>query len=106
MGILNWFWGSKKDTNSIATAPNPDLKSESPSTTTTAEVSPGMNGAMKVRRPDPVAGLTIFEFGSVAAAADKVTLTGFCPVSEELAPCHWEILPATDSEAPQVRVVF
>lgn len=104
MGILSLFWGSKKDTNSIATAPKPDLKSESPPST--AEVSPGMNGAMEVPRPDPVPGITIFEFGSIAATGDKVTLTGYCPVSEELAPCRWEILPATDPEAPQFRVVF
>ncbi|CDP12943.1 unnamed protein product [Coffea canephora] len=31
---------------------------------------------------------------------------GFCPVSDELEPCRWEILPAQGSDAPQFRVVF
>lgn len=70
---------------------------------TTASEVPGMNGAVEVPR---AANVTVFEFGSVAATADKVTLTGFCPVSDELEPCRWEILPATDSDAPQFRVVF
>ncbi|KAI3892133.1 hypothetical protein MKW92_053119 [Papaver armeniacum] len=62
-----------------------------------------MNGAMEVPRP---ADVTVFEFGSAAVSADKVTLAGYCTVSEELEPCRWEILPGTTSEAPQFRVVF
>ncbi|GFP84287.1 hypothetical protein PHJA_000572400 [Phtheirospermum japonicum] len=65
-----------------------------------------MNGAVKVRKPPVAADVSVFEFGSVAASADKVTLAGFCPVSEELEPCRWEILPASGSDAPQFRVVF
>ncbi|CDP12954.1 unnamed protein product [Coffea canephora] len=66
-----------------------------------------MNGAVEVRRRGPPpADITVFEFGSVAASADKVTLAGFCPVSDELEPCRWEILPAQGSDAPQFRVVF
>ncbi|GAB4857756.1 hypothetical protein Ancab_015664 [Ancistrocladus abbreviatus] len=64
----------------------------------------GMNGAVEV--PRPTIDVTVFEFGSVAASTDKVTLAGYCPVSDELEPCHWEILPAKDSDAPQFRVVF
>eukprot|EP00270_Netrium_digitus_P012868 TRINITY_DN4225_c0_g1_i2.p1 TRINITY_DN4225_c0_g1~~TRINITY_DN4225_c0_g1_i2.p1 ORF type:complete len:117 (-),score=18.64 TRINITY_DN4225_c0_g1_i2:280-630(-) len=56
---------------------------------------------------------SVFEFGSARAAAgrggggaDGITLAGFCPVSDELEPCRWEILPAGSSEAPQFRIVF
>ncbi|KAK7854236.1 hypothetical protein CFP56_032908 [Quercus suber] len=56
--------------------------------------------------PRRLADVTVFEFGSVTASADKVTLAGFCPVSDELEPCRWEILPASSSDAPQFRVVF
>ncbi|GAB4857769.1 hypothetical protein Ancab_015677, partial [Ancistrocladus abbreviatus] len=61
----------------------------------------GMNRAVEV--PRPPTDVTVFEFGSVAASTDKVTLAGYCPVSDELEPCHWEILPAKDSDAPQFR---
>ncbi|CDP21856.1 unnamed protein product [Coffea canephora] len=81
-------------------------KSEPVKTQSASEV-PGMNGAVEVRRPGPPpADITVFEFGSLAASADKVTLAGFCPVSDELEPCRWEILPAKGSDAPQFRVVF
>ena len=48
----------------------------------------------------------MFEFGSVAASGDRMTLAGYCPVSEDLEPCRWEIIPASGSDAPQFRVVF
>ncbi|GAB4857763.1 hypothetical protein Ancab_015671 [Ancistrocladus abbreviatus] len=64
----------------------------------------GMNRAVEVPRPST--DITVFEFGSVAASTDKVTLAGYCPVSNELEPCHWEILPAKDSDAPQFRFVL
>ncbi|GAB4857761.1 hypothetical protein Ancab_015669 [Ancistrocladus abbreviatus] len=57
-----------------------------------------MNGAVEVPRP-PI-DITIFEFRSVVASTDKVTLAGYCPVSDELEPYHWEILPTKDSDAP------
>lgn len=96
MGILSWFRGSPK--------PQAEPKSTAltPKSIAANEV-PGMNGAVEVPRPDNV---TVFEFGSVAATADKVTLAGYCPVSDELEPCRWEILPASGSDAPQFRVVF
>ncbi|KAL7126156.1 hypothetical protein ABFS83_14G166600 [Erythranthe nasuta] len=104
MGILSWFFNkgnnsTAKKEESVRTA-KPDPKSESVGV-------PGMNGAVEVRRPDPPAvDVSVFEFGSVAASADKVTLAGYCPVSEELEPCRWEILSASGSDAPQFRVVF
>ncbi|KAL2536713.1 hypothetical protein Fot_18180 [Forsythia ovata] len=102
MGILSWFSkGSNNNKRDDAPADKSDPRPQSVS----SEV-PGMNGAMEVRRPVPSADLSIFEFGSVAASADKVTVTGYCPVSDELEPCRWEILPASGSEAPQFRVVF
>ncbi|XP_023923042.2 LOW QUALITY PROTEIN: uncharacterized protein LOC112034452 [Quercus suber] len=100
MGLLSWFKGSPQPQQ-----PKPVSESESkpkPTTKSPAEV-PGMNGAVEVRR---LADVTVFEFGSVTASADKVTLAGFCPVSDELEPCRWEILPASSSDAPQFRVVF
>lgn len=99
MGILSWFTGGNTTTKKeepTKTDPKPEA----------VEV-PGLNGAVEVRRPDrPVADVSVFEFGSVAASADKVTLAGYCPVSDDLEPCRWEILPASGSDAPQFRVVF
>ncbi|KAM5573279.1 hypothetical protein ABKV19_013023 [Rosa sericea] len=93
MGLFFWRKGSDSKAETKPN-PNPDPKP--------VEV-PGMNGAVEVPRPAKV---TVFEFGSVAASADKVTLAGYCPVSEELEPCRWEILSASGSDAPQFRVVF
>ncbi|KAE8055553.1 hypothetical protein FH972_012386 [Carpinus fangiana] len=96
MGLLSWFKGKPQQPDS---KPKPV---ESPNAKPAAEV-PGMHGAVEVSRaPD----ITVFEFGSVAASADKVTLAGYCPVSDDLEPCRWEILPASASDAPQFRVVF
>ncbi|XP_013663841.2 NADP-dependent alkenal double bond reductase P2 isoform X2 [Brassica napus] len=92
MGILSWFTGSPKPSQ--------------PETTKTEIIqtpAPGMNGAIEVPRPDRA---TVFEFGSVAATGDRVTLAGYCPVSDDLEPCRWEILPADGKDAPQFRVVF
>ncbi|KAK4260279.1 hypothetical protein QN277_003419 [Acacia crassicarpa] len=100
MGLLSWWKGNK---------PNPQAKpidnSNTVTTATKPTEAPGMNGALEVPRP-PNFSVSVFEFGSVAASSDKVTLAGYCPVSEELEPCRWEILPASASDAPQFRVVF
>ena len=98
MGLLSWWKGKSPTTTSSETKPTKN------NLETSAEAL-GMNGAVEVTRPPPTA-VTVFEFGSVAASSDKVTLAGYCPVTEELEPCRWEILPATDSDAPQFRVVF
>ncbi|KFK35193.1 hypothetical protein AALP_AA5G252500 [Arabis alpina] len=95
MGILSWFTGSPKTEKSKTEITQSSPKPENP--------APGMNGAIEVPRPDRA---TVFEFGSVAAAGDRVTLAGYCPVSDELEPCRWEILPADGKNAPQFRVVF
>ncbi|XP_073277916.1 uncharacterized protein [Primulina huaijiensis] len=103
MGILSWFTRKGNGNGSKQEEPAPAPKSDAK---TVSEV-PGMNGAIEVRKPDQLlAEISVFEFGSVAASADKVTLAGFCPVSDELEPCRWEILPASGADAPQFRVVF
>ncbi|XP_052210212.1 uncharacterized protein LOC127813326 [Diospyros lotus] len=103
MGLLSWWRGSKEAPSPgpkpTFAAPKPDPKASS----LPSEV-PGMNGAVEV--PRPAADVTVFEFGSVAASTDKVTLAGYCPVSDDLEPCRWEILPATGDDAPQFRVLF
>ncbi|KAF3431728.1 hypothetical protein FNV43_RR10225 [Rhamnella rubrinervis] len=95
MGLFSWWRGKQPQPDNKPVSQNPSPKS--------VEV-PGMNGAVEV--PRPAANITVFEFGSVAASSDKVTLAGYCPVSDELEPCRWEILPASGSDAPQFRVVF
>lgn len=95
MGLFSWFRGKQSQPEIKPATQNPNPKP--------VEV-PGMNGAVEV--PRPAANITVFEFGSVAASSDKVTLAGYCPVSDELEPCRWEILPASGSDAPQFRVVF
>ncbi|KAH7834922.1 hypothetical protein Vadar_020968 [Vaccinium darrowii] len=102
MGFL--WWRGNKEAPSSPASKAPSQKKPYP--TQRSEV-PGMHGAVEVPRPGlPVDKVTVFEFGSVAASTDKVTLAGYCPVSDELEPCRWEILPASDDNAPQFRVVF
>ncbi|CAN0908265.1 hypothetical protein LINGRAHAP2_LOCUS25192 [Linum grandiflorum] len=99
MGLLSWFKGSPQPKQSSGDG------SPKPAPATATEIV-GMNGAVEVPpRPLPQ-NVTVFEFGSVGSTTDKVTLAGFCPVSEDLEPCRWEILPSTDADAPQFRVVF
>ncbi|XP_057977050.1 uncharacterized protein LOC131164101 [Malania oleifera] len=94
MGLFSW-WKGKETPSEPKPARKPDPN---------PKPVPGMNGAVEVRRPP--ADVTVFEFGSVAASSDKVTLAGYCPVSDDFEPCRWEILPATSDNAPQFRVVF
>lgn len=94
MGLLSWLTGRK--------GPAPAVKGEPLGKMEAKEVL-GLNGAVEVRRP---ADVTVFEFGSAVASGDRVTLAGYCPVSDELEPCRWEILPAAGADAPQFRIVF
>ncbi|KAI3707683.1 hypothetical protein L6452_26312 [Arctium lappa] len=107
MGILSWWKGNKDSASSgggsgVKTTDSKAIVSMEKA----AEEVPGMNGAVEVLRPGPNVDVTVFEFGSVAVSADKVTLAGYCPVSDDFEPCRWEILPAGGSDAPQFRVVF
>ncbi|XAR54851.1 hypothetical protein NMG60_11030163 [Bertholletia excelsa] len=109
MGLLSWWRGNKEAPSSSGDKPAPksDPKPKAPTEQPQPVSLPGMNGAMEVLRSGaPPGDVTVFEFGSVAASADKVTLAGFCPVSDDLEPCRWEILPASGDDAPQFRVVF
>lgn len=103
MGILSWWKGNPTTSSTTTTEPQNPKPVTKLDAKQAVEV-PGMNGAMEITRP--AAEVTVFEFGSVAASTDKVTLAGFCPVSDDLEPCRWEILPASGDEAPQFRVVF
>ncbi|KAL7264391.1 hypothetical protein ACSBR1_002360 [Camellia fascicularis] len=44
--------------------------------------------------------MMFFAFGLIATSTDKVTLVGYCPVFDELEPCHWKILPASGYLTP------
>ncbi|CAL0331734.1 unnamed protein product [Lupinus luteus] len=103
MGLLSWWKGNKSQPE--ASKSSSSTQNSNVTTTKPVEVE-GMNGAVEVPRPPNSERVSIFEFGSVAATNDKVTLAGYCPVSEDLEPCRWEILPAIDSNSPQFRVVF
>jgi hypothetical protein len=61
---------------------------------------------VEVRRQRQAADATVFEFGSAAESGAAVTLAGYCPVSDELEPCRWELVPAAVDGAPQFRIVF
>lgn len=49
---------------------------------------------------------SVFEFGSAANSEGQMTLAGYCPVSDDMEPCRWEILPSGGNEAPQFRIIF
>ncbi|CAH9091934.1 unnamed protein product [Cuscuta epithymum] len=109
MGILSWFRGGNKQAvggNNHGDSTSLPSNSQSSSASYQKREAPGTNGAVEVCRPVSLPEVTVFEFGSVATSADKVTISGYCPVSDELEPCRWEILPASASDAPQFRVVF
>lgn len=97
---MGWFSRKKTDKQEAKDGRKNDKPETLPAE---GEEVPGMNGALEVRRPHAV---TVFEFGSVAASGDKITLAGYCPVSDDLEPCQWEILPSPGSNAPQFRIVF
>ncbi|KAJ4792507.1 Allyl alcohol dehydrogenase-like protein [Rhynchospora pubera] len=102
MGLL--FWRKGKNGEPQAAQPS-DKGADGASSGGTAggkEVE-GMHGAVEVRRPTEV---TVFEFGSTKESGERVTLAGYCPVSDELEPCRWEIVPALEDDAPQFRIVF
>ncbi|GFP87238.1 hypothetical protein PHJA_000867500 [Phtheirospermum japonicum] len=54
-----------------------------------------MNGAVEVRKPPVAADVSIFEFGSVAASADKVTLAGFSDATTDPPPSPADIFSRT-----------
>ncbi|XP_068644400.1 uncharacterized protein [Aristolochia californica] len=96
MGILSWW--RKKESPDAKLKQTTAAKPAGGITVSDGEL-PGMNGAEEVRRPAEV---TVFEFGS----STGVTIAGYCPVSDDLEPCRWEIMPSAAADAPQFRVVF
>src|SRR4051812_48703874 len=58
-----------------------------------AAPAPQGGGGVRGRRHPPDA--TVFDFGSAGESGTAVTLAGYCPVSDELEPCRWELVPAT-----------
>ncbi|CAL4894273.1 unnamed protein product [Urochloa decumbens] len=71
-----------------------------------AAAASGAHGAVEVRRQRQAADATVFEFGSAAESGAAVTLAGYCPVSDDLEPCRWELVSAAGEGAPQFRIVF
>lgn len=66
---------------------------------------------VEILRPEPTGPLptdvSVFEFGTAGAGGDeKLTLAGYCPVSDEMEPCRWEVFPAGQAEAPGFRILF
>ncbi|KAL3038485.1 hypothetical protein AAZX31_01G135200, partial [Glycine max] len=105
MGLLWWRKGNKPQPQPEAIIRSSIPKSNDTNAMKPLTEAPGMNNTMEVPRP-PNTTVSIFEFGSVVASNDQVTPTGYCLVFKDLKPCHWEILPAIQSNAPQFRVVF
>ena len=91
---------------------------ESPAT---QDSQPYPNPNSPASAPNAQAETSVFEFGSCTRYGDgggvkgaaKVegedagkTLAGFCPVSEHLEPCRWELLPSSSDNAPLFRILF
>ncbi|KAK3138360.1 hypothetical protein QOZ80_5AG0367780 [Eleusine coracana subsp. coracana] len=105
MGLFSWWRGGRRggsteqrsqSTPAAAGAAAPE-----------AVAASGAHGAVEVRRQQRQASdATVFEFGSAAESGAALTLAGYCPVSDELEPCRWELVPATGEGAPQFRIVF
>ncbi|CAN6332511.1 unnamed protein product [Urochloa humidicola] len=105
MGLFSWWRGGRRGGGSpeqrvqqaaaVAGAGGAD-----------AAAASGAHGAMEVRRQRQAADATVFEFGSATESGAAVTLAGYCPVSDDLEPCRWELVPAAGEGAPQFRIVF
>ncbi|XP_006654603.1 uncharacterized protein LOC102717617 [Oryza brachyantha] len=97
MGLFSWWKGQRS-----GGSPEPAKGAG----VLVAEVAAeGTQGAVEVRRRRQ-ADATVFEFGSAAESGAAVTLAGYCPVSDDLEPCRWELVPAAGEGAPQFRIVF
>ncbi|EFJ30401.1 hypothetical protein SELMODRAFT_89724 [Selaginella moellendorffii] len=107
MGLL---WGRKKNAAPTPT-PAPPAPASDPNPAdppVSADVDAAASSAVSSSSDGVAAGLlaaetSVFEFGS--AGREKVTLAGYCPVSDALEPCRWKILPSGDG-APKFRVIF
>ncbi|KAL5203339.1 hypothetical protein ABZP36_014291 [Zizania latifolia] len=99
MGLFSWWKGRRSGS----------LEPAKVAGGSAAEVAAaGTHGAVEVRRQRQrqAADATVFEFGSAEESGTAVTLAGYCPVSDDLEPCRWELVPASGEGAPQFRIVF
>ncbi|XP_073395051.1 uncharacterized protein [Physcomitrium patens] len=93
---MGFFGRKKKAEETLPPAPQPSKPNlESPAIAEPPK--PDINAAFKSET-------SVFEFGS--SSDDGVTLAGYCPVSDEMEPCRWEILPSGGKEAPKFRIIF
>ena len=99
MGLFSW-WRRRGSPEQSDQQPAKGAGSAAPSV-----LAAGTHGAVEIRRQHQ-ADATVFEFGSAAESGAAVTLAGYCPVSDELEPCRWELVPAAGEGAPQFRIVF
>ncbi|BBN10933.1 hypothetical protein MPTK1_5g07680 [Marchantia polymorpha subsp. ruderalis] len=108
MGLFG-FGGGKKKQEQPEEKKNVDEKVD---TTAMAEdPKGGASSSDVVRLNEAPSGpkdtdVSVFEFGSAGSTDDKITLAGYCPVSDEMEPCRWEIFPSGQAEAPGFRIVF
>ncbi|KAJ1263525.1 hypothetical protein BS78_09G192100 [Paspalum vaginatum] len=104
MGLFSWWRGGRRGGGP------PEQRGQQASTESGVAgpeaAASGANGAVEVRRLRQAADATVFEFGSAAESGAAVTLAGYCPVSDEIEPCRWELVPAAGEGAPQFRIVF
>jgi hypothetical protein len=117
---MGWFGGGKKEEKVEAVEEkkrkkNEELVTPDNNNSRNEEViqSGDLRGesVVEVLRPEPTGPLptdvSVFEFGTAGAEGEeKLTLAGYCPVSDEMEPCRWEVFPAGQSEAPGFRILF
>ncbi|KAG6547968.1 hypothetical protein Mapa_010790 [Marchantia paleacea] len=109
MGLFG-FGGGKKKQEQSEKKKNVDEKIDDKPAM--AEESKGVaSGSEVVRLNELPSGpkatdVSVFEFGTAGSTDDKITLAGYCPVSDEMEPCRWEIFPSGQAEAPGFRIVF
>ena len=88
----------------------------------TQSSNPNPNPNLNPENPSPQPETSVFEFGSCAryggggqkGASAKVgeeetagkIMAGFCPVSDHLEPCRWELLPSDSENSPLFRILF
>ena len=108
MGLFSWWRGGGRRGGGPPEQPGQQGAAGSGAGGSEAAAASGAQGAVEVRRQRQrqAADATVFEFGSAAESGAAVTLAGYCPVSDDLEPCRWELVPAAGEGAPQFRIVF
>ncbi|BBN15707.1 hypothetical protein MPTK1_7g00140 [Marchantia polymorpha subsp. ruderalis] len=96
----------KEDTDASLGLEKEQLKDGKSEGVETASASTVVRQAPASAPLPPQTQTSVFEFGSAGNIEDRVTLAGYCSVSDELEPCQWEILPSGGVEAPLFRIIF